>query len=94
MKHTLLSTLAGTALVAGSVAYAVPADAAGASYPSCTALHRDFKHGVAKGPAAARAQTRSGHYLPAYGARAVRVYWNTHKSLDRDKDGTACEVTR
>jgi hypothetical protein len=29
--------------------------------------------------------------MPAYGARAKKVYWKNYTRLDRDRDGTACE---
>lgn len=62
------------------------------NYRNCDALHRDFKHGVAKSHKAARKQVRDGYGMPAYGKHARRVYWANRASLDRDKDGTACEA--
>jgi hypothetical protein len=64
-----------------------PADAA-TRFANCTAMHRVYKHGVAKSDKAANYQVRKG-----YGRPAVRpkVYWANQKS-DRDNDGTACEA--
>jgi hypothetical protein len=61
-------------------------------YSNCTALHRDFKHGVARSKAAANRQVRDGYGRPAFGRHARDVYWANHANLDRDKDGTACEA--
>ncbi len=68
------------------------ADAAQLKYSNCTALHQDFKHGVARSAAAAAKQVRDGYGRPAYGTHARNVYWANHANLDRDKDGTACEA--
>jgi hypothetical protein len=61
-------------------------------YASCRALHRDFPHGVAKGRRAAAKQVRDGFGRPAFGPHAREVYWANHRSLDPDRDGTACEA--
>jgi Excalibur calcium-binding domain len=60
-------------------------------YSSCSALTKDFRHGVAKSAAAAQRQVNQGYGRPAYGDRARAVYWENYKRLDRDRDGTACE---
>jgi hypothetical protein len=62
------------------------------NYSNCTALHRDFKHGVARSKAASDKQVRQGYGRPAYGKHARDVYAANHANLDRDKDGTACEA--
>ena len=69
-----------------------PAQAGGKHYSNCDALHRDFKHGVSKSKAAAQRQVRNGYGRPASGKRARSVYATNKGSLDRDKDGTACEA--
>lgn len=61
-------------------------------YANCTALHRDFRHGVSKSKAAAKKQVRDGYGLPAHGKHARAVYAANKANLDRDKDGTACEA--
>ena len=75
------------ALVFGGMA---PANAQ-LHYKNCTALNKDFKHGVAKSKKAAQKQVNQGYGRPAYGEHAKDVYWENHKNLDRDDDGTACE---
>lgn len=72
-------------------AVATPAEAAGVNYRNCTALTRDFKHGVAKNAASAQRQVRQGYGRPATTRRAKKVYWANYRSMDRDRDGTACE---
>jgi hypothetical protein len=65
-----------------------PADAAGRSFANCTAMHKVYKHGVAKSRAAATKQVRAG-----YGRPAVKpAVYAANKKSDRDKDGTACEA--
>lgn len=89
-----MSTFGKTvALVASSVAVlaplslATPADAA-THFANCTAMHRVYKHGVAKSSAAASYQVRMG-----YGRPAVKpAVYSANSSSDRDKDGTACEA--
>jgi hypothetical protein len=60
-------------------------------YASCSALHKDFRRGVARGPKAAAKQVRKGYRLPAYGQYARQIYGANYVSLDDDRDGTACE---
>lgn len=87
------AAVAATLLVSplAVVAVAGPADAAGRSYRNCDALARDFRHGVAKSAAAAQKQVRDGYGRPATTKRAKAVYRTNYRSLDRDRDGTACE---
>jgi len=61
-------------------------------YASCKAMHKDFKHGVARGPKAAAKQVRQGYGRPAHGQRARQLYGANAPHLDHDKDGTACEA--
>ena len=73
------------ALVAGS-----PASATTTTFKNCTAMHKVYKNGVAKSTYAA------AHAKPA-SIRPPKVssslYTKNH-SMDRDKDGVACEVSR
>jgi hypothetical protein len=92
MRHPICAVLTSTAAVAALTLAVVPSASAQTSYDNCTALHHDFKHGVAKGPKAAAKQVRDGYGRPAYGPHARDVYWANHTNLDRDKDGTACEA--
>ncbi|GAA1919293.1 excalibur calcium-binding domain-containing protein [Nocardioides marmoribigeumensis] len=87
------TVLAAVALTAGTLTVtAAPAHAAGRYYSSCSALHHDFKHGVARSYTAAMRQVRAGYGRPAYGDRAKAIYWRNYTRLDRDRDGTACEA--
>ena len=78
------------ALSASALTYAAGPANAVTDYSSCTALHRDFKYGVARSKAAANKQYNTGHYRPKV---ALAVYNATDES-DADNDGTACEVSR
>lgn len=64
---------------------AVPAEAAKA-YKNCTALHKDYKHGV--GLPGAKDRT-SG--TPVTNFKKSKALYNANKKSDRDKDGIACE---
>jgi hypothetical protein len=66
--------------------------ATGRYFANCDALHKVWRHGVAKGPKAAQAQVRQGNSKPASGPKARAVYKRNYTRLDRDRDGTACEV--
>jgi len=90
MLRTTKTAVVALAMTASALAFtAGPADAA-TGYANCTALHRVYKYGVAKSAAAADKQARTGHYRPAVksGVYAANAF------SDRDKDGTACEVSR
>jgi hypothetical protein len=93
MRTRLVGSVAALTLAAPvSLAINVgSADAASLTYKNCTALTKVYHHGVAKSRAAALKQVKAGHHIPAYGSRARKVYWANYKSLDRDRDGTACE---
>lgn len=72
---------------AASLALPTSADASTPAYANCTALRQVFHHGVARSDAAANYQVNHGNPRPA--VRPAVYQHNT--SLDRDKDGTACE---
>lgn len=93
MRKKLLGSVVALALSApvGLAVTAGPAEAFTLHYANCTALTHTWHHGVAKSRKAARKQVRQGYHSPAYGPRARKVYWANYKSMDRDKDGTACE---
>lgn len=90
MKRIAASIVTVTLSLAPLVAVATPAEAS-TKYSSCAQLTKKFPNGVAKSKKAANYQVRQGNSRPAYGKRAKKVYWANYKSLDRDKDGTACE---
>lgn len=83
MKTISITVLA---LVA-AIAVPATANAATPGYANCTALRQVYHHGVARSTAAANYQVQQGNPRPA-----VRpVVYRNNSSLDRDKDGTACE---
>lgn len=90
---TKLAALSTLAMAAPLLALAAPAQAGPGHYEpafaNCTAMHRVYKHGVARSVKAANYQVRTGHYRPAV---KPAVYRANVKS-DADKDGTACEVS-
>ena len=64
------------------------AEAAPVKFANCTAMHKYYKHGVAKSQAAAGKQVRQGH-----GKAVVKpTVYTANIASDRDKDGTACEA--
>lgn len=90
MKFLARAVLSLSLALGPAVAISAPAEAA-TKFSSCAKLTQVFPNGVAKSKKAANRQVRAGNSRPAYGKRAKKVYWANHKSLDRDKDGTACE---
>jgi hypothetical protein len=88
LRTAKAGALAATLTTAALVLTAVPAHAV-TDYPSCTAMHRVWKHGVARSVKAANRQVRTGHYRPAVKPAVYRV----NNESDADKDGTACEVS-
>ena len=91
MTKTFRGAVAALALTAPLLIVTTPAEAAAPSFRSCDALTAKWPKGVAKGPVAAAKAVRDGYSRPATTKLAVQVYWQNHGSLDRDKDGTACE---
>ena len=88
MKKMLIGLAAATAVVAPIAVTAAPANAATSSLANCTAMHKVYKHGVAKSSTAAAKQVRAGYGRPAVKPLVYRANVNS----DRDKDGTACEA--
>ena len=91
MTKTFRGSVAALALTAPLLIMTTPAEAAAPTFRSCDALTAKWPNGVAKGPVAAAKAVRDGYSRPATTKLAVQVYWQNHRSLDRDKDGTACE---
>jgi hypothetical protein len=84
------ATACATAATALALVVPVSADAAPAakSYANCTALHRDFPHGVGRSGAHDRVR---GSTAPVTNfTRNTRLY-NQNRYSDRDGDGVACE---
>jgi hypothetical protein len=81
--------LAAAVLAAVTSVLLLPAhaDAAPTRYANCTAMHKDYKGGVAR--PGAQDKRASGHakYAPYVNASL----YNANARLDRDRDGIACE---
>jgi len=58
-------------------------------YKNCTAMHKHYKHGVGK--VGARDKVK-GKTKPVTNFTRNTALYNKNKSMDRDKDGVACEA--
>lgn len=90
-SRTGLTALAAIAVTAPLLLSAAAAEAAPTPkrYANCTALTKDYKHGVARS-SAVRDRTRSGSRGVTTFAVNAKVY-QLNITKDRDKDGIACE---
>ena len=70
---------------------ASPAHAAPTKFTSCAAMHKYYEYGVSKDKKSQQRAVKAGMYKPSL---QPRVYADSYKTLDRDKDGTMCEVPR
>ncbi|GCD89386.1 excalibur calcium-binding domain-containing protein [Nocardioides sp. LS1] len=86
MKKLLLSAAAAVALAAPLAVPAIADAVAPKDYPNCTALNKDYPHGV--GLVGAKDHT-SGTPVTNF-TRAPKVY-NLNTESDADKDHIACE---
>ncbi len=80
-----------TALVFGGATAIVttPAEAAAKTYSNCTALNKDYPHGV--GRKGAKDKVR-GKTKPVTNFKVSNALYQANKNKsDRDKDGIACE---
>lgn len=66
----------------------VPAEAKAKTYKNCTALNKDYKHGVGKPGAKDKV---SGRTKPVTNFKKSTALYKANKKSDRDKDGVACE---
>ena len=82
-----VATVASSVVLLAPLGLAGPADAA-AGFGNCTNMHKVYKHGVAKSKKAAAYQVKKGYGRPAVKPKVYSV----NSSMDRDKDGTACEA--
>ena len=87
-KYHRLAASAVTAFALASVTLGVAPSAEAVTFKNCDAMHRVFKHGVAKSKAAASKQVRDGYGRPAVKPEVYKQNINS----DRDRDGTACEA--
>ncbi|MGA9715842.1 MAG: excalibur calcium-binding domain-containing protein [Aeromicrobium sp.] len=78
----------GSAMLCGTMIFAVasPAEAANKTYKNCTALNKDYKHGVGKPGAKDKTSGR-----PVTNFKKSKAIYDKNKKSDRDKDGIACE---
>jgi hypothetical protein len=90
MLRNAKTGLIAVALAASALTIAAGPANAVTDYPNCTALHHDFKYGVARSTKAANKQYNTGHYRP----KVAPAVYSANDESDADNDGTACEVTR
>jgi excalibur calcium-binding domain-containing protein len=86
VKKLMVAAIAVACLSAVNVQ---PVGAAARSFKNCTALHKSYPGGVAR---------PGGHQKPGQPKLKKKPYVNAalykaNSSLDRDKDGIACEVS-
>ena len=87
----LMSIAAVTCAAAVVLSVAPAANAAPTRFTSCDAMHKYYKYGISKDKKSQQRAVREGMYKPAL---KPGVYADSYKTLDRDKDGTMCEVPR
>lgn len=63
-----------------------PAQASNKTYKNCTAMHKDYKHGVGKPGAKDKTSGK-----PVTNFKKSKKIYDKNKKSDRDKDGIACE---
>jgi hypothetical protein len=80
----------GSAAVAVALVFSTVqvADAATPHYANCTKMHAKYKGGIAKSGARDH-RTGGGH--AKYKPYVNTTYYKANSSMDRDKDGIACE---
>jgi len=87
---TLKKSIATALVLAGALVVSVqPAGAAARKFANCTAMHKTYRGGVAR---------PGGHQKPGQPKLRYKPYvnlalYNANHTLDRDKDGIACEVS-
>ena len=89
--NPLMSIAAVTCAAALALSGAPAANAAPTKFTSCDSMHKYYKYGISKDKKSQQRAVREGMYKPSL---KPRVYANSYKTLDRDKDGTMCEVPR
>ena len=67
------------------------AQATPTKFTSCDAMHKYYKYGISQDKKSQQRAVSEGMYKPSL---QPRVYAASYKTLDRDKDGTMCEVPR
>jgi hypothetical protein len=86
MRKLILAVLMAALLltVSGGLASAGPAQ----RFASCGELRERFRYGVAISATAADKQVMHQHHRP----KVKPAVYNANKRLDKDNDGTVCEV--
>lgn len=87
----IVGIVAASSLALGLALVAAPAAEARTKFTSCDQMHRTYTYGISKSVRAQSRAVREGMYRPPV---KPRVYEASYKSLDRDGDGTMCEVPR
>ena len=77
--------LGGTALPTAAHAEPMPTG----TFGTCKQLRADYPAGIAKNKKAARKIAKKGYRKPIV---CLRVYKQVKRSLDRNRNGVACEV--
>ena len=90
-KIAAIGLSAALLFAGGAVGAATPAYAAPTKFTSCASMYKYYKHGISKNKKAQKRAVKAGMYKPAV---KPAVYRDSYKTLDRDKDGTMCEVPR
>jgi hypothetical protein len=85
-RKITIGVSAGALAVGMMLVGTAPAQASSKTYKNCTAMHKDYKHGVGK--PGARDHT-SG--TPVTNFKKSKAIYDKNKKSDRDKDGIACE---
>lgn len=90
MKKLLGAAVCAAALLGGTVAAPVHAEAATTKFKNCASMNKVYKHGVAKKKGVKDKVRGNTKPVTNYTVNA-KVYQASYKSLDRDKDGIMCE---
>lgn len=90
-KLAAVGLSAALIFVGGAAGAAAPASAAPTKFTSCASMYKHYKYGISKNKKAQKKAVKAGMYKPAV---KPAVYRDSYKTLDRDKDGTMCEVPR
>ncbi len=90
----MIKTVVGCLLVGGLVLLPVSADAATKphAFKNCTAMHKVYKHGIAKSTAAYKNEKHHGNGLKGKKPLISAAWYAKNTKSDRDKDGVACEA--
>ena len=92
MRRVIPGVCASMLAIGGmTIAFAPGANGAPTNFTSCDAMHNYYKYGISKDKKSQQKAVQAGMFKPSL---QPRVYADSYKTLDRDKDGTMCEVPR